>query len=197
MLLRRIWPLFPSVTFRNAVALMLLAPVAATLYAASISKGTKITVRIERTMNSDRGTRAGDSFDAVLVREIRSGQLVAAPAGSRVRGTVVSVSDSAGGTHAGSISLRIDSIETASATQLIDTDTYTQRGHPPAGTSDRDRNAQATAKIADIVRDIGKPKIETAGDPNVKLEAGGPVAIVARDMTITFKLRAPSREIPH
>ncbi len=74
-----------------------------------LSQGTEIRVRLETTLSS-KTARIEDRFEASVIEPVRSGDDVAIPAGSRVRGVVKSVEPAHRPSKEGRLDLQFDAL---------------------------------------------------------------------------------------
>jgi hypothetical protein len=171
---------------------LLILIVAANLLASDIPRGAKITVRTSTMVGSDRSL-FGDPVDAVLVNDLVVNGKVIAPQGSLAHGIVSSATPSRSGKLPlpGSVSIRLETIETSQETYHLSTNQYTRQGkgssRPPVATG-----AGGGISI-DSVGGVQTQKPSLGTDTSdVTLGGGGPEAIIPAQSVITFKTAAIS-----
>ncbi|MBI2677998.1 MAG: hypothetical protein HYX28_04400 [Candidatus Koribacter versatilis] len=98
-----------KVNIRLALTMALLLALAMAASAATIPAGTKVSVRINRELDSGKD-RAGDPFDGVLQNAIVVNGKTVAARGATVRGRVTSAKDSGRIHKPGYISIRLTEI---------------------------------------------------------------------------------------
>jgi len=172
------------------LAILLLA--AANVFGTDLPRGTKITVRTSATVTSNR-SEFGDPVDAVLAGDLVVNGKVIASQGAPAH-CVVSAADPATGGKApmpGSVSIRLETLETPEGTYHLSTNQYTREGR---GRSRSPLGAGSSGGITiDSVGGVRPQSPLPTQDPNgVTLAAGGPEAIIPADTVITFKAAAVS-----
>ncbi len=165
----------------KSFTLLLLLAVLPALAADDLPRGTKITVRIKTTLNSDSVT-PGDSFEATLDRDlVINGKTIAAE-GATARGRVDSADSSNGGQTSGLLIIRLTEVETKDAIYNFTTTTYTRQGHGRTGPRNR------PGSISDTIAGIGHPSnpadIDTSGSIG---KGSGPAALIPAETVVTFK----------
>ena len=176
---------------RFGLAILLLAT--CNLFAGDFGRGAKITVRISSTVSSDRST-FGDPVDAVLVNDLVVDGKVVARAGSVARGIVSGADASQRGKppRPGSVSIRMDTIETPDGTYHLSTNQYRREGRggsrsPLPGRTGGGISIDSAGGIQP------QSPIPQLGDPNgVTMAAGGLEAIIPAQSILTFKAAAIS-----
>src|ERR1700752_2723251 len=98
----------------KSFTLLLLLAVVPALAADDLPRGTKITVRIKTTLNSDSVT-PGDPFEATLDHDIVINGKTIAAEGATARGRVDSADSSNGGQTSGLLIIRLTEVETKDA----------------------------------------------------------------------------------
>jgi len=159
------------------------------LFATDIPRGAKIIVRTSTTVSSDRSL-FGDPVDVLLVNDLVVNGIVIAAAGSTAHATVASATPSRGGKYAspGSISLRLETIETSEGTYHLSTNQYTRFGR---GASQRPLAPNVGVGVSidpvgGIQRQSPFPVTTDPGETGAAT-GGGPEAIIPTDSIITFK----------
>jgi hypothetical protein len=146
---------------RRACVLSWFLALAGTLaYAGSaIAKGTKIYVRFEELVSS-ANARTGDTFTALLARDLKISPDITIAAGAIVRGRVTrSQAAAIDGTTAGTLVLVVDSIESGSARYYVTTKELVRRGRPVSGKNTRDpaRRQEIQNTVADTLGRVAHP----------------------------------------
>jgi hypothetical protein len=150
-----------------------------------LPKGTKITVRIKSTINSN-SVATGDRFEATLDRDlVVNGKTIAAQ-GATARGQIDSSGPSTGVSNgsqtAGYLIIRLTEIETNDAIYNFTTSTYTRQGHGRANPQGR------AGSIGDTIAGIGRPS--DPGDIYTGTSIGrgsGSAALIPAETVVTFK----------
>jgi hypothetical protein len=158
------------------------------LFATDIPRGTKITVRTSTAVTSDRSL-FGDPVDVQLVNDLVVSGKVIAPAGSIAHATVASVTPSTAGKYGspGSISLRLENIETSEGTYHLSTNQYTRVGR---GTSQRPLTPNVGVGVSiDPMGGVQRQSPFPVTDPSEvgRASNGGPEAIIPSDSIVTFR----------
>jgi hypothetical protein len=165
----------------KSFTLLLLLAVLPALAADDLPRGTKITVRIKTTLNSDSVT-PGDSFEATLDHDIIINGKTIAAEGATARGRVDSADSSNGGQTSGLLIIRLTEVETKDAIYNFTTTTYTRQGHGRTGPRNR------PGSISDTIAGIGHPSnpadIDTSGSIG---KGSGPAALIPAETVVTFK----------
>jgi hypothetical protein len=176
-----------------AVSLLLAAGV---LSASDLGRGTKITVRIDTTVSSDRST-FGDPVDAILMDDVVVKGKLIAKKGAVARGVVSSATPSTTGRTSvpGSVAIRLESIEGTDGTYHLSTNQYTREGH---GHSRSPFPGGSTGGISiDSVGGVRPQSPVPDMDPNsVSLSTGGPEAIIPAESVVSFRAAAISAPVP-
>jgi hypothetical protein len=173
--------------FLKTLPLLLLLVSLAALAADDLPRGTKITVRIKTNLNSDNMT-PGDSFEAVLDRDlVVNGKTIAAE-GATARGRVDTADSSNGGQTAGLLIIRLTEVETKDAIYNFTTNTYTRQGHARTGPRNRPGN------LSDTIAGIGHPTNPGDIDNSGSIGRGsGPAALIPPETVVTFRTTSPSK----
>jgi hypothetical protein len=152
-----------------------------------LPKGTKITVRIKSTLNSDNVT-PGDTFEATLDHDlIVNGKTIAAE-GATVRGRVDTSDSSNGGQTSGLLIIQLTEVETKEAIYNFTTTTYTRQGHARTGPRNRPGN------IADTIGGIGRPTNPGDVDMGGSIGRGsGPAALIPAESIVTFRTTSAAK----
>lgn len=184
------------------ISLMILLA-AAELFAIDIPQGTKITVRTSTMVTSDRSL-LGDPVDPRLDHDLRIGRQLIAPEGAVVRGFVASSTPSQRGKNGypGSVSIRLETIETPEGTYHLTTNTFTRQG------TGRYRTPVPGARVGGGVPIGGGISVDSVGGvqrespfpqpdaSGVAISGGGPEAIIPEESIITFRTITGSKPIP-
>lgn len=173
--------------FLKTVALLLLLVALPALAADELPRGTKITVRIKTNLNSDSAT-PGDSFEAVLDRDlVVNGKTIAAE-GATARGRVDTADSSNGGQTSGLLIIRLSEVETKDKIYNFTTTTYTRQGHGRTGPRNR------PGSISDTIAGIGHPSNPGDIDMGGAIGKGsGPAALIAPETVVTFKTTSAAK----
>ena len=165
----------------KSFTLLLLLAVLPALAADDLPRGTKITVRIKTTLNSDSVT-PGDPFEATLDHDIVINGKTIAAEGATARGRIDSADSTNGGQTSGLLIIRLTEVETKDAIYNFTTTTYTRQGHGRTGPRNR------PGSISDTIAGIGHPSnpadIDTGGSIG---KGSGPAALIPAETVITFK----------
>ena len=179
---------------RFALPVFLLA--AASLFATDIPRGTKITVRTNTMVTSDRSF-VGDPVDVVLVNDlVVNGKLIARK-GAAAQGTISAVEPSTRGKVdlPGSVSIRLETLETPEGTYHLSTNEYTRQGRGrsrspiPQGTG----GGISVDSVGGVQRQSPFPVPDATA---VTLATGGLEATIPPESIITFKVAAVSSSVP-
>jgi hypothetical protein len=175
---------FQVTTIRVLVCVLVLAIGAS---AATIPAGTRVTVRLNQTVDSGKN-QVGDIVDATLVNEIRVGNTVVAKAGDSVRARVTHVKDSGRLKTPGEITLRLVSINGIN----VKTSAVFRKGqsHTKSNVTKIGGGAAAGAVIGAIAGG-GKGAAIGAGvgagaGTGVAMATGKKQATIAAESTLTF-----------
>ena len=177
---------------RFALAMIALLLATANLWAGEKLKGSKIMVRTTTQVSSDQ-SMLGDPVEGVLVNDLVVNGKLIAPSGASVRGTVSEATPSRRGKTEmpGSVSIRMETIETSEATYHLSTNEYTREGR---GRSQSPFGSSRGGVSVDSVGGV-RPQspIPNLGDPNsVTIASGGLEAIIPSQTIVTFKASAIS-----
>ena len=169
---------------------------AGVLSASDFGRGTKITVRVNTMVSSDRSL-FGDPVDAVLVDDVVVKGKVIAMKGASARG-VVSVADPSirGKAPApGTVAIRLETIEGTDGTYHLSTNQYTREGR---GRSRSSLPSGSTGGISiDSVGGLQTHPPVPDMDPNgVTLASGGLEAIIPPQTIVSFRAAAISSPVP-
>jgi len=162
------------------------------LFAGDIPKGTKVAVRTSDMVISNRSL-AGDSVDAVLVDDLVVKGKVLAPRGSAAHCVVTSADPSRGGKFPlpGSVSIRLDTVETSQGTYHLSSNQYTRQGKTRGGSRfPADTGGGISIGSAGGVQ--AEPRFPLPDPGNVSIATGGPEAIIPAQSVITFRVAAAS-----
>ena len=166
--------------------------------AATIPKGTKITVQSNSMLNCDT-VFFGDTFDAELKEDVKVNGLVVAPRGTPVTGHVVRVKGTNQLQRPGSIEVDVITMQLSGKSYPLVTSTVLRigmdAGNKPAEQKQR-RQAGVQAGI-DAVHDAitgNTPQGPAAADDGVS-RGGSIQAIIPPGTELQFRLRRPV-EIP-
>jgi hypothetical protein len=163
------------------------------LFGDEIPSGTKIVIRTNTMVSSDQ-SQSGDPVDAVLADDLIVKGKRIAPEGAVAHAIVVYADPSRGGKMPlpGSVSLRLESIETSQGIYRLSTNQYTRQGH-------------------------GRPVTTPIGGAGISIDSGGgvhrqptpglpdsssvsvtsnPEAVIPAQSVITFKTSGVSRPKP-
>jgi hypothetical protein len=170
--------------------------VAATLPASDFGRGTKITVRLNTAVSSDR-SRFGDPVEAVLLDDLVVKGKVIATKGAIAHGIVSSATPSMRRrtTVPGNVAIRLETIEGTNGTYHLSTNQYSREGH---GQSRSPFPGGSSAGISiDSVGGVRPQSPVPDMDPNsVSLSTGGPEAIIPAESIVSFRAAAISEPVP-
>jgi hypothetical protein len=124
-----------------------------------IAKGTKIHVRFTESLSSAQA-RTGDTFTAVLARELRLSAGTIIRAGATVRGHVTrSQGASIDGSTPGTLAVILDAIEDGEARYTLVSRELVRRGRAASGKNTRDpaRRREAETAVSDSLESIAHP----------------------------------------
>jgi len=182
---------------RNSRFGLIVLLAASCLFASDNGRGAKITVRTNTSVSSDR-SQFGDPVEAVLVNDLVVNGKVVAPRGSPAR-AIVSAADpstnSGRNSFPGSISIRLDTVETPEGIYHLSTNQYTRQGR---GRSHSPLSGGTVGGISiGSVGGVQTQRPVPVQDPNgVNLSSGSLEAIIPADSVITFKAAAVSSPSP-
>jgi len=177
-----------------SLLLVILMFVVAANAADDLPKGTKITVRIKSTINSETAA-TGDSFEATLDRDLVVNGKTIASQGASARGQIDSSGPGSGvgngNQTAGYLIIRLTEIETNDAIYNFTTSTYTRQGHGRANPQGR------AGSISDTIAGIGRPS--NPGDIYTGTSIGkgsGPAALIPAETVVTFRTTSAAKTEP-
>jgi len=172
---------------------LLILIVAASVSASDISRGAKLKVRTSAMVSSDRSL-FGDPVDAVLVEDLIVKGKIIASEGALAHGIVSSATPSRSGrlSSPGSVSIRLETIETSQGTYHLSTNQYTRQGK---GSSRSPVSTGGGGISIDSVGGVQTQPTYPGADPSEGISVGGgPEALIPSQSVITFKVAAISSE---
>lgn len=146
------------------------APAAQTVV---VPAGESLIVRLRSTI-STRNARAGQKFDAILESDLRAGEVILAPRGSVVTGTVVSAKAPRRLNKSASLAITLDGIKTDHGSLTIHTQPH------EAHTNERGAIVRGAAKGAAV-------GLITSEDVDNAAGAGAAIAAVQKGDQIVFE----------
>ncbi|HEY7098113.1 MAG TPA: hypothetical protein VH437_15410 [Terriglobales bacterium] len=172
--------------WRLGIAFLLAATI--NLFAGDFGRGSKISVRISDTVSSDRSL-IGDPVDGVLVNDLSVNGKLIAPAGSRAHGIVSAAEHSVQGkaTFPGSVSIRLETIDTEKGAYHLSTNQYTREGR---GRSNSPFPGGSTTGVSiDSVGGVHphSPVPQLPDPTEITVATGGLEAIIPAQSVLTFK----------
>lgn len=167
---------------RLSISALLLAAIP--LFADEIPNGTKIAIRTSAVVSSNR-SEAGDSVDAVLADDLVVKGKQIAPQGAVAHVVVVYADPSRGGKMPwpGTVSIRLESIETSQGIYHLSTNQYTRRGHGGSGSTVERGVGISVDSVGGVQRQPGRP-LPDASSVNVTSD---PEAVIPAQSVLTFK----------
>ena len=190
---------------RICAAVILVAAVS--LFATDIPKGTKITVRTRTNVSSDY-SQFGDPVEAVLASNLVINGKVIAPEGAIAHGVVSGATLSQRNSKfpsPGSVSIRLETVETREGTYHLSTNTYIRQGSgrgsrspipgPSTGSSIPTGGGISIDTVGGIQRQSPFPTPDGSGGVTLG-SASGPEAIIPENSIIIFRTAGVSKPVP-
>jgi hypothetical protein len=177
---------------RLGLPVLLLASIP--LFGDEIPSGTKIVIRTNTMVSSDQ-SQSGDPVDAVLADDlIVKGKRIASE-GAVAHAIVVYVDPSRSGKVPlpGSISIRLESIETSQGIYRLSTNQYTRQGHGRPVTTPIGGRGISIDSSGGVQR---LPTTQPLPDASSVSVTSNPEAIIPAQSVVTFKTSEVSRPQP-
>lgn len=166
--------------------------------AQSLPRGTKLLVRLERSLSSD-GVRSGDSFEATLAQSVEVRGRVLAPEGARVRGTVSYAEATEGQQKPGTLTIELASIELEKASYPLSTSRVTRRGKGRKNNEPKPGPATVAGSVIDVFASGKHAPLDTSpGDATGQIGGKGSLeAVIPAQFVVAFKTTRESKAVPH